>query len=500
MSKNEIILVAEGISKRFPGVKALDNVHMDLYQGEVLALIGENGAGKSTMMKILLGQYAVDTGTIHYKGKLFSPKSPHDALQNGISMIHQEISLIPGMSVAENIWIGREEKFTKLGIINKKKRIEVTNQLLNRLDIQIAPEAIVSSLSIANMQLVEVARSVSYDSDIIIMDEPTSALTKVEIDKLYKIIRDLSSQGKSVIYISHKLEELFAVCDRVTVFRDGQFVDSKKMKDITQDDLVKLMVGRELTDAYPKEAIKLGDVVLEVKDLSHKGYFEGINFSVRSGEILGFCGLMGSGRTEIMQSIFGIDPITSGSIHLHKQEISTKTVKDAINHRIAMVTEDRLRKGALHKLSVKTNMSLAYLSTITKFGFVNRKKENDDCNKMIHSMAIKTSSSDHEIGKLSGGNQQKVIIGKWLLTEPEVLILDEPTRGIDIGAKSEIYKLIGTLAKQGKAILLISSELPELMGISDRILVIRNGHLAGEMLREDFSQEALMSKAFGISD
>lgn len=498
MSSKESIMEVKGVTKRFPGVLALDNVHLNLRRGEVLALIGENGAGKSTLMKILLGSYKLDSGEMEFKGEKYSPNSPADALKKGISMIHQEISLIPSMTVSENIWIGRESNFTSFGVLSTKKRLEATEKLLSELEIDVDPDAEVAELSVASMQLVEVARAVSYNSDIIIMDEPTSALTNKEIDTLYKIIRSFSAKGTSIIFISHKLEELFTICDRVTVLRDGQYVDTKNIAEITQDELVCMMVGRELTNMYPKEEVEFGDIVLEVKNLTHDGYFKNINFSVRKGEILGFCGLMGAGRTEIMQSIFGIDKISSGEILLNGVKINNKTTKHAIEHKIAMVTEDRLRRGAIHKLSVKVNMSISYLEKICSFGFVKEKAEQEDCNKMVSAMGIKISSVNQEIGLLSGGNQQKVIIGKWLLTEPDVLILDEPTRGIDVASKAEIYKLIGKLAKQGKAILMISSELPEVMGISDRILVVRDGQIVAEETRDAFSQEILMKHAFGI--
>lgn len=498
MLKNELMLEAKNITKKFPGVLALSDVKLDLYKGEVLALIGENGAGKSTLMKILLGEYQPTEGDMYFQGKAYKPKSPHDALNIGISMIHQELSLVPHMSVAENIWIGRESQFSRLGIISSKLRNTATKELLKRLDIDVNPEAIVSSLSVANMQLVEVARAVSYNSDVIIMDEPTSALTNVETVKLYKIIRDLAAQNKSVIFISHKLEELFTICDRITVFRDGKYIDTKPTNEVTKDELVKMMVGRDVSNLFPKEDVAFGDIAFEVEALTHKGFFEDISFSVRRGEILGFCGLMGAGRTEIMQSIFGIDKLTSGKIMIDGKEVKIKSVREAIDNKLAMVTEDRARRGAIHRLSVKVNMTLAYLDSICKFGFVNTKKENQDCDKMVQSMSIKISDHDQAIGSLSGGNQQKVIIGKWLLSGPEILILDEPTRGIDVGAKSEIYKLIGNLAKQGKAVIMVSSELPELMGISDRILVIRNGKISGEFQRDEFSQEELMAKAFGI--
>lgn len=497
-SSETVLIQVDRIMKRFPGVLALNNVHLDLRVGEVLGLIGENGAGKSTLMNILLGSFPPDEGEMQFKGKPYKPHSPSDALKTGISMIHQEISLVHSMSVAENIWIGRENKFSQFGVMSVKKRLKATKDLLSRCGIDLDPEAKVSELSIANMQLVEVARAVSYDSDVIIMDEPTSALTNSEIDKLYAIIRDLSSKGKGIIFISHKLDELFDVCNRVTVMRDGQYVTTRSIDDISQDELVTLMVGREIKDMYPKETVNLGDVALEVKNLTRKGSFKDISFQVHRGEILGFCGLMGAQRTEIMQAIFGIDRPSSGEILLDGTPIRNRSTDQAINNKIAMVTEDRLRRGAIHKLSVKVNMSLAYLKTICKVGFVDRKKENEDCLDMVEKMSIKVSSLDQTIGSLSGGNQQKVIIGKWLLTEPEVLILDEPTRGIDVGSKAEIYKLIGELAKQQKAIIMISSDLPEVMGISDRILVVREGQIVAEKQRGEFSQDVLMKHAFGV--
>lgn len=497
MESNKVLEMS-GISKNFGGVKALKNVSINLKKGEALALIGENGAGKSTLMKILLGIYCPNSGTMVLKDKLFSPKSPTDALNSGISMIHQEISLFPALSISKNIWIGREDRFAKFGIIDEKAEIEATRQLLGKLKISLDPNQIVSSLSVASMQLVEIIRAVSYDSDIIIMDEPTSALTNVETDKLFNIVRDLLNQGKSIVFISHKLEELFTICDRVTVLKDGTFVTTKNMDEINKEQLVALMVGRECTELFPKEEVEFGETLLEVKNLSRTGYFEDISFSVKAGEILGFCGLMGAGRTEIVQGLFGIDKISGGKIYIKGKKVKILNTSDSIKNGIAMVTEDRLRSGAIHMHSVKANMSLAYLEVICNFGFVDEKKETEDVTKMIKSMSIKVADENQIIGSLSGGNQQKVIIGKWLLTSPDILILDEPTRGIDVGAKSEIYKLIGALAKAGKAIILISSELPEVMGISDRILVVKGGKIVGESLRAEFNEEGLMNIAFGF--
>jgi ABC-type sugar transport system ATPase subunit len=347
------------------------------------------------------------------------------------------------------------------------------------------------------MQLVELARAVSYQSNIIIMDEPTSALTNVEIEKLYNIIRGLKQKGTAIIFITHKLDELFEICETVTVFRDGRYISSSPTNEVTKDELVKKMVGRELDNYFPKEQVDIGEVVLEVRNLTRNGYFKDINFKLRKGEILGFCGLMGAGRTEIMQAIFSIDKFDRGGVYLHGQKIDNSSIANVIKNKIAMVTEDRLRKGIINILPVRQNIALAYLNQICRFGFINRKQEKIDCQRITESIGIRLRTVEQEIGSLSGGNQQKAILGKWLLTEPEVLILDEPTRGIDISSKAEIYKLIGSLAKNGKAILLVSSELPEIMGICDRILVVRHGEIVAEKFRGDFHQESLMQSAFG---
>lgn len=499
MRDDAILLRLNGISKSFPGVKALDNVRLTVKRGEILALIGENGAGKSTLMKIILGSYQSDSGEMYFKNQRFMPKSPKDALEQGISMIHQEIRLIPTMTVAENIWIGREEKFSRSHFINHKKRTAETRKLLKELNIDLQPETLVSELSIANMQLVEIARAVSYHSDVIIMDEPTSSLTGKEVEVLYKIIRKLSSQGTGIIFISHKIEELFEICHRVTVFRDGKYIDTREMSEITKDELIQMMVGRKLTDMYPKARVEIGDTILEVKDLTRKGYFENVSFKVHRGEILGFAGLVGAGRTEIMQTIFGTYVPDGGKIFLNGKPIVNKSSRDAIKNRIAMVTEDRLYSGLIHHLSIKTNITLPNLDRYVKFGKVFDGRLQKDALKMSEYMQVKMKDINQEAGVLSGGNQQKVIIGKWLLTEPDILILDEPTRGIDVGSKAEIYRIIANMAKQGKAVIVVSSELPELMGICDRIVVIGGGKVMGEVERRDFSQEKIMSYAFQIA-
>jgi ABC-type sugar transport system ATPase subunit len=495
----DIRLKINKISKRFPGVQALKEVDFTLRKGEVHALIGENGAGKSTLMNIILGIYPSSGGSMILNDKEYAPHSPLDARNAGISMIHQEISLVNSMPVYENVWLGNEKKFSNSFLSKKKKMIEATRKILVDLHMDIDPEIELDKLPISKMQMVEIVKAISRDSGIIIMDEPSSSLTDVELERLFSIILELKAQGKSVIYISHKLDEIFKICDSVTVFRDGQFIVEKKVSGITKKELVNLMVGRELSDMYPKLEIAIGGTVLEARNMSREGKFYDISFSVRAGEILGFCGLVGAGRTEIMQALFGLEPKDCGEIILKGNRVSINTVHDAIRNGIAMVTEDRRGSGIIPGLSVKINITVAYLHFISKYGVLMSRAENDACIKTIESMAIKTPSTETLVSMLSGGNQQKVIIGKWLLTEPDVLILDEPTRGIDVGAKSEIYKLMGNLASQGKAIIMVSSELPELFGVCDRILVIHQGRIIDEFLRRDFDQEAIMQSAFGLN-
>jgi ABC-type sugar transport system ATPase subunit len=495
----DIRLKINKISKRFPGVQALKEVDFTLRKGEVHALIGENGAGKSTLMKIILGIYPPSGGSMILNEKEYIPHSPLDARNAGISMIHQEISLVNSMPVYENVWLGNEKKFSNSFLSNKKKMIEATRRILMDLHMDIDPEIELDKLPISKMQMVEIVRAISCDSGIIIMDEPSSSLTDVELERLFSIILELKAQGKSVIYISHKLDEIFKICDSVTVFRDGQFIVEKKVSGITKKELVNLMVGRELSDMYPKREIAIGGTVLETRNMSRAGKFYDISFSARAGEILGFCGLVGAGRTEIMQALFGLEPKDCGEIILKGSRVSINAVHDAIRNGIAMVTEDRRGSGIIPGLSVKINITVAYLHFLSKYGVLMNRAENNACIKTIDSMAIKTPSTETLVSMLSGGNQQKVIIGKWLLTEPDVLILDEPTRGIDVGAKSEIYKLMGNLASQGKAIIMVSSELPELFGVCDRILVIHQGRITDEFLRRDFDQEAIMQSAFGLN-
>jgi len=498
MESSNYILEMENISKSFPGVKALDNVTFSVKYGEVMGLIGENGAGKSTLMKVLLGLYQQDSGSIRYKGEEYSVKSPHDALVKGISMIHQELSLVPTMTVGENIWLGQEKKYLKFGFINKEKRDRAAERLLKSLGItQINTNQEVSRLSVAKMQLVEIARTFSYNSNIVIMDEPTSSLTDYEIEMLHELITKLKNDGVSIIFISHKLDEVLSFCDRATILRDGQFIDTLEVSQTSTNDLVRLMVGRKINNIYPTITKNIRNTYLEVENFNKTGVFQDISFSIKRGEVVGFCGLIGSGRTEIAKAIFGLDKKDSGNIRIDGKPVNITCTKDAISFKIGMINEDRLRLGIINRMSLKGNVSIAYIKSICRGMFVKNKQENKDVSNIINTMTVKHSSQSQPIETLSGGNQQKAIISRWLLTKPKILILDEPTRGIDVGSKYEIYKLINELAEQGLAIMLISSELQELVGISHRIIVIREGKQVFEVDREKFDQQTMMKYAFG---
>ena len=501
MPQDTVILEMKDIKKSFYGTEVLHGVSLQLRRGEVLGLVGENGAGKSTLMNVLLGLHQPDEGTITFKGQVIKCKSPADALNIGIAMIHQELRLIPSMTVSENIWLGRECKFCYKHnpVINMGAQKAATRALLEELGIDIEPGTRVSNLNVANMQLVEIARAVSYNADIIIMDEPTSALASHEIELLYKIIEKLTASGVSIIFISHKLHEIFYLCHRVLALRDGNYIGLKDTGDLDTDQLIRMIVGREMKDLYPKSGgNEFGSTILEVKNLTKKGVFNDISFSVKKGEILGFSGLMGAGRTEILNAVFGIDPADSGQIFIDGKEVRIKSPADALKHGLGMVTEDRLRRGLLHKLSVKVNISLAYLPSIcSKLKMIRKQKEIEDCRGEIQRLSVKTEGMNTPISSLSGGNQQKCIIGRWLLTNPRVLFLDEPTRGIDVGSKAEIYRLIDQLAKEGMAIVMVSSELPEIIGMSDRVLIVRQGMTVAEFMRDELDQETMMKHAFG---
>ncbi|HET9373671.1 MAG TPA: sugar ABC transporter ATP-binding protein [Chthoniobacterales bacterium] len=495
--ENEYVLTMEGISKQFPGVRALSDVQLRTRKGTVHALMGENGAGKSTLMKCLIGMYVPDSGTITFKGERLHITNTHQALSKGISMIHQELSPVPEMTVAENIYLGREPT-TWYGLVDKRKMNRMATELLDRLKIKIKPSAKMRDLSIANTQLVEIAKAVSYDSDLIIMDEPTSAITEAEVEGLFNIIRSLRAQGRAIIYISHKMDEIFKITDEVTVFRDGQYIGTDATAGLTHGRLIEKMVGRTLTDMFHKETVDSGPIFLEVENLSGKG-FRNVSFQVRRGEILGVAGLIGAGRTELMEGVFGVTRTHGGTTKVSGKQVTIKSPADAIRNGMALLTEDRKLTGLYLNASVRENMFIANIKRYLFGPFVRFGKIEKDCTTMRDLMRIKTPSLMQLVKYLSGGNQQKVLISRWLLTEPDLLILDEPTRGIDVGAKSEIYRLMTEFVRSGKAIIMISSELSEILGMSDRIIVMHEGDKAGELSRAEATQEKILHLATGLS-
>jgi len=495
-SRTTNLLEMLNITKRFPGVIALNNVSLKVKPGSVHALMGENGAGKSTLMKCLFGIYSMDEGKILFDGKEVSFANSKQALENGVSMVHQELNQVRQQNVMDNIWLGR---YPKKGIfIDEKKMYEDTAAIFKSLDINIDPRSKVSTLSVSEMQMVEIAKAVSYHSKIIVMDEPTSSLTETEVNHLFKIIKRLQSENVAIIYISHKMEEILKISDEVTIMRDGQYIATKSAKDLTTDEIIKLMVGRDLSQRFPAKANKPGDVILKVSDLTAETQpsFSNVSFELRKGEILGIAGLVGSKRTEVVEALFGIRAITSGTIELNGKVVKNHSPQHAIKNGFALVTEERRSTGIFPDLSISFNSIISNMKQYkTKSGFLSDRKVADDTQWVIDSMKVKTPSQKTSIGSLSGGNQQKVIIGRWLLTKPEILLLDEPTRGIDVGAKFEIYQLINELAAEGKGIIMISSEMPELLGVSDRILVMSNGKAAGIVETATTSQEEIMSLA-----
>ncbi len=493
--KAEYLLSAEGIRKEFPGVVALDDVEFKLKRGTVHALMGENGAGKSTLMKILAGIYTPDKGEVRLKGVDIRLKSPLDALENGIAMIHQELNLMPFMTVAENIWIRREPK-NRFGFVDHGEMNRITARLFDRLKIKIDPEIEVRHLSVANRQMVEIAKAVSYESDVLIMDEPTSALTEREVAHLFEIIRDLREQGIGIVYITHKMNELFEIADEFSVFRDGKFIGTHASSDVTRDDIIRMMVGREITQMFPKEEVPIGDVVLSVKNLALDGVFRDVSFDVRAGEILGIAGLVGSGRSNVAETLFGVTPASSGTIAIDGKTLSIDSPNKAIRNRMAFLTEDRKDTGCLLILDILENMQIAVLQDrFVKGGFVTEKQITAACEEMSRKLRVKTPNLQERIENLSGGNQQKVLIGRWLLTNPRILILDEPTRGIDVGAKAEIHRLVTELARNGVAVIMISSEMPEVLGMSDRIMVMHEGRVTGFLDRAEATQIKVMELA-----
>ena len=491
----DYVLEVEEVRKEFPGVLALDNVQFKLRRGTVHALMGENGAGKSTLMKIIAGIYTPDSGHFRLRGVDIRLKSPLDALQNGIAMIHQELNLMGPMTVAENIWIMREPK-NRWGLIDHGEMRRRTEDLFKRLNIDIDPMVEVRMLSVANRQMVEIAKAVSFDSDVLIMDEPTSALTEKEVVHLFQIIRALKAQGKGIIYITHKMSELFEIADEVSVFRDGKYIATKLSSAVKRDEIIRMMVGREITQMFPKETVPIGKVKLSVKNLTLKGIFTDVSFDVREGEILGIAGLVGSGRSNIAETIFGVTPASSGTIEIDGKPHEIKSPGMAMQYGMAFLTEDRKDTGCFLLLDIQDNTQMAVLQKrYVNYGFVQQAQLSQDSEAMAQTLRVRTPDMQEPIINLSGGNQQKVLIARWLLTKPRILILDEPTRGIDVGAKAEIHRLVSQLAGQGVAVIMISSEMPEVLGMSDRIMVVHEGRVTGFLDRKDADQVKIMELA-----
>lgn len=493
---DNILLQMKNVNKQFPGVYALKDVNFELQKGEVHALLGENGAGKSTLMKVLGGIYSIDKGEIYIEGEKVEVKSVKDAQTLGISIIHQELVLVPYMTVAENIYLGRELTSASR-LVNQKAMIREAQKLLDSFELKISAGSLVAELTVAQQQMVEIIKAISFNAKILVMDEPTSSLTDKEVEFLFSTIRNLKKKGVGIVYISHRMSELFEISDRITVMRDGQYIGTKVTKGTDKDELISMMVGRELTNYYTRTYNEPGETILEVKNLTRKGILKDISFNIKKGEIMGVAGLMGAGRSEVMRAIFGLDPIDSGEIFIEGKKVHIKNPNDAMKYGIALVPENRKEEGLFLIQSVKFNATLKVLDKFMEFIKVNKKVENDIVNKYVKKMSIKTPSTEQLVGNLSGGNQQKVVIARWLATEPKVLILDEPTRGVDVGAKAEIYLIMNELVNSGVSIIMISSELPEIINMSDRVLVMCNGSISGSLNRGELTQEKIMHYATG---
>ncbi len=494
--QSEWLLEMIDVSKSFPGVKALDNVNLRVRPHSVHALMGENGAGKSTLLKCLFGIYEKDQGKIFFKGQEINFTSSKEALENGVSMVHQELNLVLQRSVMDNMWLGRYP--TKGWFIDHGKMYEDTKRIFEELDIDIDPRVKVATLSVSQMQMIEIAKAFSYDAKIVIMDEPTSSLTEKEVSHLFKIINKLKDKGCGIVYISHKMEEIFQLCDEITILRDGQWVATQPLKGMTMDQIIGMMVGRELTQRFPEKTNQPKEVILEIEHLTAKNQpsIQDVTFNLHKGEILGIAGLVGAKRTDIVETLFGIRDRSQGSIKLHGKEVANHNAHDAIRNGFALVTEERRSTGIYSRLDIAFNSLIANMDNYKgSMGLLSDNKMKSDTQWVIDSMRVKTPTQQTQIGSLSGGNQQKVIIGRWLLTQPEILMLDEPTRGIDVGAKFEIYQLILELAKKEKGIIIISSEMPELLGITDRIMVMSNGRVAGIVNTKETDQSEILRLA-----
>ena len=496
---NEVIVSMENICKTFPGVKALDHVNFELRSGEVMALLGENGAGKSTLMKVLSGVYTRDDGSLKIFGKEYGDLTPKQAQEVGVAIIHQELNMCRHLSVAENMFLGRE--ISGRFALNNTKMEQEAKRILDDLKIDIDPKETVGELPVSKQQMVEIAKALSINAKILIMDEPTSSLTAREIEDLFRIIRKLKSEGKGIVYISHRLEELQHIVDRVTIMRDGQYITSMNFGDVSMEQIISHMVGREIKDKFPRVECKKGKKVFEVKHLNAGRMVRDINFTVYEGEIVGFAGLMGAGRTETTRAIFGVDPKESGEIYVDDKKVEIKCPMDAIRNGVVLAPEDRKKDGLCTKLSIRHNLTLPNLDIVcNKLGVVNGRKEDALCEKAVADLKIKTPDVEVDSGNLSGGNQQKVVVGKWLARDSRVVIFDEPTRGIDVGAKVEIYNLMNELKKQGIAVMFVSSEMPEVMGIADRIIVMCDGRITGEVMARNTTQNEILTLATTFED
>jgi rhamnose transport system ATP-binding protein len=492
------ILELRQISKSFPGVQALAGVDFDLPHGEVHALVGENGAGKSTLIKIIAGVYAPTSGEIVFNGRPVQILSPRQALEMGIAVIYQESNLYNELTVAENVFMGRQPKKGVLRNIDWDELFNRAQEVFNRIGVEMDVRTKVGGLSTANRQRVEVAKALSQDAKVLVMDEPTAALAKQDVDALFRTVKILRQNRVSIIYISHRLEEVFEIADRVTILRDGRRIDTKPLSEVTPEKLVTMMVGRTLDTLYPKESVVLGEPVLRVSHLTYKTVTKNVSFQLHHGEILGLAGLVGAGRSELAQVLFGIYPAENGEIYIGGKKVEIRSPMQAKSLGVAYVPEDRQRQGLIVPMTVRENISLAYLEHLTKFGFASYRDEEKIAADYVGRLQVRTPSLSQRVINLSGGNQQKIVVSKWLVTRPKVLILDEPTRGIDIGAKAEIHRLMSHLAQEGLGILMISSELPEILGMSDRILVMRKGVIAGEYSRAEATQEGIISTAMGL--
>lgn len=493
---HDVILEMKNIDKRFDGVHALDDISLTLRKGEVHALLGENGAGKSTLMKILIGLYSPDLGEVLLEGNRVNFTSISDALNAGISMIFQELNQVQTMTVMENIFLGREPR-NRWGEVDFKKMYRDSLEMLEKLGVKMDPKAVIGELSVAKQQLVEIVKAISYNAKIIIMDEPTSALSDAEIQYLLSKIRELRDAGTTIVYISHKMDEIYDVCDRVTVLRDGKFIHSGELEGLPEAQLIRMMVDRDVSELFPKLEAEIGEPVFEVKGLSSKGCFSDVSFSLRKGEILGFAGLMGAGRTELMEAIVGMRPLDAGEMFFKGQKIVNKIPKDALKNGIFMVPEDRKQRGILAKLSVRDNILLSNYPKCVKFGTIVKALEKKQSDEYVEKLNVKCASVHQACAHLSGGNQQKVVVSRVLNAEPEVIIVDEPTRGIDVKTKSDIHLLISQLAQQGKSIIMVSSELPEVMGMSDRVVVMHEGEVTGVFDRNEATADKIMYAAVG---